>query len=286
MISYVNPLTFRNEISGLWEESFGDGSEYSGYFLENCPEKECVVYLDGDCIAAFLFLIRGSIQRFDVRYLYAACTSVRYRNRGIMTSLINYVKDSERKKGTDGIFLVPAGASLFEYYSRRGFQVGFCSKETRLEYCCAEDSGAERIQYSPVSDVKMISDVKFEQLKNSDSFVFSRAGMEYYVNEHLFTGGQILASERNGKHGIVFFTLEGKNIRIREASGTASLNDLYKYLYGKYGTKNIYISEQLVYNNRLSSNDYTKCGMYCPLSVSFSNYFSGTGTVYSGLYLD
>lgn len=282
MISYIDFFLRREEITTLWRECFGDTREYTDFFIDNCPDKDCIACIEENKIVSFMFLLNGSKDGFRVKYVYAACTEQQYRRKGIMTSLLSFAVENERKRGTDALFLLPAGNSLVTFYKKAGFEISSCLYKELLnpESCSCSGKTAE------TCDVKKVSSVREKVLNITDSFSFSPGNTVYAVTEYLDFRGRVLLADNGSNVCPVFFTLKDGNAVIDECPDSAVLREAAEYIRSSCKIKNVYFWEQIVYNDTLSSNDYTKCGMYCPLSVSFEKFIHGAGAERSGLFLD
>ena len=112
MIKYCNN---REHIIPLWAEAFGDSREDIEFFIDNAADAKCLMYyLDGEP-ASMMYLVKCTVNGDELSYVYAACTAEKFKNRGLMSALIDYCIDSGIK-----VCLIPANDSLIDYYSKRG----------------------------------------------------------------------------------------------------------------------------------------------------------------------
>ncbi len=114
------------QIKSLWLSVFTDDDDnVVEYFYNNCLHKKCLgAFCDGKLVS-MLFLVDCSYCNKSGAYVYAVCTLPEYRGRGISCSLIEYSKSL----GFDFLWLIPASKSLFEFYSRFGFETKLYSGE-------------------------------------------------------------------------------------------------------------------------------------------------------------
>lgn len=110
--------TDKNQIISLWQRVFGDDEDYINYFLDKCVNKSCLGYFENDKLVSMLFLIDCTYCGCKGKYVYAVATDEKCRGRGYASSLINEAKTQM----SDFLWLIPATESLFEYYSRLGFE--------------------------------------------------------------------------------------------------------------------------------------------------------------------
>lgn len=99
----------------LWQEAFGDSREDIVFFTDNCENKKCIAYFNGDKLCAMLFLVACRCDNISGEYIYAACTSKKFRGNGYMSALIEFCISEY-----GNICLIPASDTLVNYYSARG----------------------------------------------------------------------------------------------------------------------------------------------------------------------
>ena len=114
------------ELSQLWKNVFGDEDGYIKLFFDTAYKTcRCFAHLENEKIVSALYLLDCSIsldsKLFDGYYLYAAATDENYRGRGLMKKLIEEAEDFMKEQKKAFIALVPASASLYDYYSKFGF---------------------------------------------------------------------------------------------------------------------------------------------------------------------
>lgn len=108
----------RKQIISLWYDVFGDDEAYINYFLDSCKNKSCLGYFENDSLVSMLFMIECEYCGCKGEYLYAVCTEENYRGRGHAALLVEEAK----KYMSDFLWLIPANESLFNYYSKLGFE--------------------------------------------------------------------------------------------------------------------------------------------------------------------
>ena len=120
----------KNEIDRLkelWIKTFQDEKDYVDYYFENVYSEETTfVYRVNGIIAAVLYAIPYKIKCDecieDVLYLYALATEPEYRNKGIMTELLEEAYQYSKEKGYAGCILIPADKELCNFYKIRGYE--------------------------------------------------------------------------------------------------------------------------------------------------------------------
>lgn len=271
---------YREDIISLWEECFGDDRAYIEFFLDSCPNKVCIGSVADGKPVSMLFLLNGELNGFSCKYIYAACTSIDCRGRGLMGELIEYAKSCCQDIEADFLFLVPAEDSLYDYYSR----FGFVTKMKRAGYTL--NGGLKSFDEFKTTDIKKIAQRRKKLLSVIDRFVFDMATTEYSVKEFLRTGGEIYS--RDGETGFLAFVVrDGKNAVVKEL-----LLDYYDKitiilgLFENLSAENVYIQAPLVYNNTDIGCIGTKCGMLYPVTNKAKDFINSKDIFYSGMYLD
>lgn len=279
MIKFTDTTEYREDIISLWNESFGDCREYIEFFLENCPH-ECIGFFENGSLVSMLFLLDGTINKYKLKYIYAACTARKFRGRGFMSDLMNYAKSYCGEIGCDGIFLVPAEETLYSYYSRFGFENVFSRYDLSFTGCFTAEN------FKETDDIQLILYLREQLLNKENAFVFDRITAEYSIKEHLNSGGKVYFEDSESLKFLLFFSKEKNNIEIKELLCTDTVKML-KILehFTNNDTDNIYIRSPIVYNSRDIVVKCTKCGMCCFLTDDFK--VSSVGrSFYAGIYLD
>ena len=111
----------------LWKEVFKDEDELVDLFFEN-EYKYCktfAVIKNNEVVSAF-YLLNSKLKYEDKIYkgfyLYAASTKENERKKGHITALMKEAFAFAKKNNYDYISLVPSEESLYNYYSRFGFE--------------------------------------------------------------------------------------------------------------------------------------------------------------------
>ena len=159
----------------LWHEAFGDSEEYINFFHAEHASCVCLMQTEGDELASALYLIDGELCGHQGYYLFAAATFKKFRGQGHMARLLKKAKDFANQNGKSFIALVPAESSLFDYYSRFGYQTAFYAKK------------------QPIAD---------EIPNTSNRFIWCSEHTGYIMREHEKYGTDIL--KRNGEIYCIF----------------------------------------------------------------------------------
>lgn len=116
MIEFAK-LNDRDELTALWQETFDEDKAVCQSFFENIFASTVtpVIRENGEIVSS-MFLIPCKIGEYNGKYVYCAMTKKEFRGKGYMKELLNY------SYNCDFLCLVPAEASLFEYYKKCGFE--------------------------------------------------------------------------------------------------------------------------------------------------------------------
>lgn len=189
----------------LWHEVFGDEYEYIDLFFKKAYfQSECFAEIKDDEIISALYLLNAKIrcggQVFTGRYLYAASTLPQFRGKGIMSELLKQVNEFAREKKLDFIALVPASDSLYNYYSKFGYdramykyKISSLSQSDNYQSLYEIESASEfyKMRSSLADNMlfydEVISEYAFDCLKFSGKSFYRLSDKSYYIQgEELF----------------------------------------------------------------------------------------------------
>lgn len=121
-------------LKALWQTAFDDTKESLDYFFRNTisPERVLAVF-DGRVPVSALYMLESDIlnngKSYSAYYIYAVCTHLDYRGKGLMKSLFEELFKVAKTRSVDYLFLVPEENYLFEIYKKLGFETGFAYSE-------------------------------------------------------------------------------------------------------------------------------------------------------------
>lgn len=190
----------------LWQTCFHDDYKYINFFFDNCFKSELalVAYIDSD-LAGMLFMLDSVFyidnKVYKGKYLYAVCTSPKYRNKGIMRELEFNAKEKAKVNKLDFICLVPANESLFSMYEKLGYFSLFNlqHKVLKLENKCLNSNVILKL----CEKEKFISLRKAFLSKKSCFLDFTDDFHNYRYDEFLFADAEILLVKINNQEHYV-----------------------------------------------------------------------------------
>ena len=118
------------QLTGLFSAVFGDPEPVAANIFETFAEYEngFLAEEDGRVIAS-LCAVPVTLQGRKGAYYYGVCTQSDQRGKGLMTGLMDYARSQLLLRGWSFAVLIPASASLFDFYAQRGFQKAFGLRE-------------------------------------------------------------------------------------------------------------------------------------------------------------
>lgn len=120
----------KRQMMSLWKENFHDNDAYIRLVFDAYFDPDYIEYEEenGQIIASLIaipYTFGNNKNTINSVYLCGLSTSLKHRNKGIMTALMDRIEHKMRIKGIAFIFLIPADGGLRRYYSDRGYIAGF-----------------------------------------------------------------------------------------------------------------------------------------------------------------
>lgn len=119
-------------LAQLFVGSFGGTEPFARSVLEDFAGEGNVFTLrqDGAC-TALLCAVPVTLCGRKGAYYYGLTTRPECRGKGVMTDLMNAAGEELARRGAAFAALIPAGAPLFDFYARRGFEKAFSKRVLR-----------------------------------------------------------------------------------------------------------------------------------------------------------
>lgn len=116
----------RRELSGLWQECFGDPAAYPEFFLSLFfAPQDCLVDREGGELAAAVYLLPAQVlengRPVQAHYIFAAATAPRFRSRGIMSRLLERAAETGAARGDRYSAVLPSDEELYRFYAASGY---------------------------------------------------------------------------------------------------------------------------------------------------------------------
>lgn len=222
------------QVIEIWQESFGDSREDIEKFFFYCAENLRVcVHMEDERVTGFLCLLSATLNLKGVperqalhnsaEYIYAVATKKEYRNKGVSTELLEYVRAILLEEHKCGI-LVPADESLEQFYKKRGFSC--CFVKTILQVTHADSNPCEKHSSPAFQKFKDITvsaylDLRKKTLQNISHLSLADEVVAYAV-ESILSEGFRLSSISVGEKEYAFLyweqTDEPNNLFIQETT--------------------------------------------------------------------
>lgn len=257
-----------NGIIAVWREAFGDSEKDIRFFLDSHykPENTVVSVHNGE-LASVLFLIDGDMHigggDYPSYYLYAACTLKKFRGRGMMTELLDFSKQIAYERGKYFIALKPAEKSLFDFYSKFGYQSVFSKKIISFNR----------------KDLKIK-----ESVNNSYSyFKWDNYSVKFAIEHHKYYGGFAIRDS----DGFLLYTVNDGGLFIKENSfPTEKFFCIINELSIKHGTDNFRAELPAFSPLECDKDEIVKSGMLLPVSSDAEYLIDTVYNAYLSLTLD
>lgn len=171
-------MSLKEQALNLYKKVFSeDSEEFARAFTQRYFDKCCRYSLLDGKMVGMLYLLDCTVcdrdKTYQAVYLYAAATLPEYRNRGVMTELINSVLNSENKT----VITKPATKELFGFYEKFGFEV--CSfKDDYPEKDFLKNDLIKTDEYISKRE-EILRNIPHITLSDTD---FSLDGMKFYGN--------------------------------------------------------------------------------------------------------
>ena len=126
MIKYAD-MSLYDQAYEFFDTVFNEDKRFNEYFFKNIFNiNNLLVYMQGNEIAAMTQTIPYEIKGIGrVTYIYGATTRPEYRNKGLMSELLNKSFELDIQKGFAGSMLIPANDPLFDFYAKFGYKKVF-----------------------------------------------------------------------------------------------------------------------------------------------------------------
>ncbi|HKM33433.1 MAG TPA: GNAT family N-acetyltransferase [Lachnospiraceae bacterium] len=226
------------KIIEIWQESFGDSREDIENFFFQCAENVRVcIYTEEDKVAGFLCLLSATLTLKKVseeqvlhnpaEYIYAVATKKEFRNKGISTSLLEYVKVILVKEQKCGI-LVPAEESLEQFYRKRGFSC--CFEKAFLQVISSSINPCEKHHKNPpfkgIKDITVsdYSVLREKELHNVSHLRLAEEVVAYAIQSYLLEGATLSSISVGEKEYGFLYRLQGEEtdtLFIQETTATS-----------------------------------------------------------------
>ena len=231
---------WRELLTDMWEEAFGDSRERIGLFHKYFPvEKYAWCYVEGDRPLSVIYALPAwrwkGAGRQAVRYLYAGSTKRENRGSGYYGRLLQAVCgggmwDGDVRGGDGGgepvsHILVPV-PELIPYYEKLGFVL---MEKEEEEEVVLDGSAAQEKEMGPGADMTLVRKTDAPRYKEIRDLRLGGPGyvewdenyLAYALESLEADGGQALEICLDGKFHILLGRTSGQCLSLTETSLTA-----------------------------------------------------------------
>lgn len=277
-----------NDISGiisLWQEAFGDSAEEIKFFLDKKFKPEnTLVYEECGEIASMLFLLEGKMcisgKDYPSYYLYAACTSQKYRGRGIMSALLKAAEKTASNRNIRYICLLPAEDSLYDYYARFGYRAVFSKRILTISVDEIVKNTEFDFDTATVSDLEELRESAF---KGVDRFKWNNNDINFAFKHTEMYGGHRFVT----CNGYLLYGVNKQKTHVKECTFTRKkLIKVAAYLIKIHGVNEVVFSLPFYPECLIGKTEIKNCGMLLPIDYEAENLIHNIKNAYLGLTLD
>lgn len=122
------------KLRDLWQEVFGDSSEYIDNLYDSLDATGYVLLEEGKVVSCLTVFDVGTFEGKPISEIYAVCTKNSARENGYASKLVAFVRDEIKEDGKVAM-ICPASEMLIEFYSKLDFEPYFyvCKKSKALD---------------------------------------------------------------------------------------------------------------------------------------------------------
>lgn len=215
------------QLKQIWSVCFGDSREYIDFYFAHRfrPEEMLVCLAEGQPVS-MLSLLPAQLchegHRLPIRYVYAVATLPEYRGKGYARLLL----EEAFRRLQAPLALLPASASLREYYGRLGFRDAFaldeyCITPEEIAACGSEGNGQEYwlLTVTP-GEYRRIREEYFgrEGIFPGGYVSWEESAVAYALLENDFVDGYAYKVQHHGREDILLFREEDNMLRVIETT--------------------------------------------------------------------
>lgn len=281
-------LSEKDDIKGivsLWHEAFGDSEEEIMFFIDNkyIPENTVIAECDGE-IASVLFLLEGEMSikgiKYPSYYLYAACTSKKFRGRGIMSGLLDEAKKIAFLREYDFICLMPGEKSLFDFYEKHGYKTVFSKKIFTVNY--------NNILKQNIFKIYKKSNLPCSEIRNQafaefDFFRWDEQSTEFAFEHTKLYNGNVFQN----CNGYCLYTVDDGVVHVKEFAFThLNLLEIAQFIMAENGAEAAVFNLPSEYKTEIGKYEIVPSAMMICVNERSAAVFESLKNAYLGLTLD
>lgn len=247
----------RADLSALWQAAFKDEQPYIDFVFDRFAglEHTWVAEEAGQVIAS-VCAVPVLLKKLPGVYIYGVNTRADLRGKGVMKALLETVHNEEKKAGRTFAALVPASASLFDYYKLFGYETMFYRRVVQRSI---------RANLWAVADFDTITAPRLATLREErmacDYMSFEKEAHAAMVQD-LYTGGATTIETDNG-YGVYFETRDTLVFKELLADGSSAAAKILEAARQKTGREQAEIYLPQYSDVFLGEGELCPYGMLC-----------------------
>lgn len=221
----MNPKERKEQIRTLWQKCFDDREDFVAFYFDRVYEDVNAMSLEkeGRVVSALQMIpytMTWCGTELTVAYISGACTDPAERGKGLMGELLKQSFEEMRRRNCDITALIPATASLFDYYRAYGYTEVFDYALHTFE-CPEIPSGIKEMPFLSLDkDVGKEWFIYFDQqIKQRPSCILhTEEDFRNNIQDITMAEGLVLGIQGSDGHpaGIAFITATEKEAFIKE----------------------------------------------------------------------
>lgn len=171
------------DLRKLWQEAFGDPDDFTDlFFTKGFSPDRCHCIWDNGAPVSALYWFDCALNGHKLAYIYGVATRKSYQGKGLAGKLMQQTHEILKNRGYAGAILVPAGASLFDYYRKFGYETA--TTVTRIA-CAPADTPVAMRKISPEEYVRLCPAFLPEGsvMQGRDALTFLAGYCDFYAGE-------------------------------------------------------------------------------------------------------
>lgn len=220
------------ELIELWQEAFGDDKEWIESFIDAFYiPNNTLLDVQNNEISAALYLIDGDMliggKRHAAYYLYAACTKIKFRGKGIMTRLLEFAANEARQRGRNFICLKPGEKSLFDFYESRGYLKAFGKRRLTV----VRKNAPSRKTEITCEEVQSLAALRNKAFGDCNYFAFGDDAVRNAISLSIKGGARLFTCRK----GYALYTVNSTKCTVNEFTFTDDyIDEFAKYIFANH----------------------------------------------------
>ena len=182
----------------LWKQGFNENEDIAKFVFNDFASFDNILVLEkNDMIISMLIYVEVKLEKRKGAYYYGLTTRKGYEKQGNMASLMQYANEICKQKEYEFIVLVPQSESLFNYYSKKGYETYFYIREFTHKI---KDNLYANVKLDTITG-KSIKELRNKFIENSRIQLNEKSEIATLVD--MYKNGGITVESKNG-YGIFY----------------------------------------------------------------------------------